>query len=97
MKTGYKHAILELVKLHKHMVADNADSEVIKGIEEGIEFLCLPYREDVWYEGPSPLSEEGEDDKELIENSDEICRRAAIGIELSDVAFEAMTYLKEYK
>jgi hypothetical protein len=95
MKTGYKHAILELVKLHKQMVADNADPEVIKGIKEGIEFLCLPYREDVWYEGPSPLNED--DDKDVFSDRDEICRRGPIAVELSNVAFEAMTYLRSLK
>lgn len=91
-KIGYNYAILELVSLHKKLKAKSQDPAKLKSIEEGIEFLCWPYRQDMWYQGPSPLCEDNEFG--ILRDDDEKSRRLDIRVELSDIAYEAMEYLR---
>ncbi|MBU0993404.1 MAG: hypothetical protein KJ737_12995 [Proteobacteria bacterium] len=57
MKVGYKKAIEVLYNEYKRLQAENGNPEEIKGIREGIEYLCYPFKEDLTEDIRSPLQD----------------------------------------
>lgn len=47
MKVGYLYALKILYDAYRGRKNGNYDENQLKSIEEGIEYLCLPFREDV--------------------------------------------------
>ncbi len=47
MKIGYQYALKTLFNTYREMKKNGSDDMQIKSLIEGIEYLCLPFREDI--------------------------------------------------
>lgn len=86
MKIGYQYAIETL--LNRYRQSEDVSQEQRQQLKEGIEYLCLPWREDLAEDVPSPLFEK--DDPPFIEDNSEIARRGEIQIRMSRYVWEVL-------
>ncbi|MCG8568357.1 MAG: hypothetical protein MI747_25080 [Desulfobacterales bacterium] len=91
MRVGYDIAIKALVTHHKKLVASRANSEALKSVAEGIEYLCYPFREDLTENVPSPLYDPKDGE---LDPDKEAARKLGIRVYLSEVAWQALEYLR---